>query len=257
MDHADHVALIRDGLDGAGPRWLELGAGSGAFTLALVDLLGDAARVVALDRDAAALRTLEQATAGASRRASVRTIVGDFTRPMPVEPASFDGVLMANSLHFVRDKVPVLRAAIDTLRPGGRFLIVEYGSDRGNPWVPWPIGYASWEKLAARGWPARHASHRRGAEPIPRLDVCGGQPLGRPGGSGSGDGPPTRPAPMNARPPRARPSSRARQAPRRSRGTAPMPPRGSRAPRPRTRWPCGTRAVAGRPPGRPGRCPPR
>ena len=150
MDHADHVGLIRGGLDGAGPSWLELGAGSGAFTLALLDVLGDEAQVTAIDRDAGALRKLDQATTSRFPTSAVRTIVADFTRPMPVEPASFDGVLMANSLHFVRDKAPVLRAAIDTLRPGGRFLIVEYGSDRGNPWVPWPITYASWEKLAVQ-----------------------------------------------------------------------------------------------------------
>jgi ubiquinone/menaquinone biosynthesis C-methylase UbiE len=150
MDHGDHVALIRDGLDGAGPRWLELGAGSGAFTLALLDVIGDAAEVAAIDRDAAALRKLEHAAASRFPATTVSTIVADFTRPFPVEPASFDGVLMANSLHFVRDKVPVLRAAIATLRPGGRFVVVEYGSDRGNPWVPWPIACGSWEKLAAQ-----------------------------------------------------------------------------------------------------------
>ena len=148
MDHADHVALIRGGLDGAGPRWLELGAGSGAFTLALLDVIGDAAQVDAIDRDTGALRKLEQAAAGRFPATTVSTTVADFTQPLPVEPASFDGVLMANSLHFVRDKAPVLSAAIDTLRPDGRFLIVEYGSDRGNPWVPWPIGYPSWAKLA-------------------------------------------------------------------------------------------------------------
>ena len=148
MDHADHVALIADGVADAGPRWLELGAGKGAFTLALVDLLGGAANVVALDRDQHALEQLEEA----ARRfpsARMQTLIADFTKPLAVEPASFDGVLMANSLHFVRDKEPVLRAAIDVLRPGGRFVLVEYGADRGNAWVPWPIGYGRWKQLAA------------------------------------------------------------------------------------------------------------
>lgn len=150
MDHADHVSLIRDGIDGAGAHWLELGAGTGAFTLALLDVLGDRADVVALDREAGSLRGLEDAAARRFPAAAVRSVVGDFTEPLPVEPASFDGVLMANSLHFVRDKEPVLRAAIDTLKPGGRFILVEYGSDRGNHWVPWPIGYETWAELASR-----------------------------------------------------------------------------------------------------------
>ena len=149
MEHADHVALIKDGLDSAGPRWLELGAGTGAFTLALLDLLGEGADVVALDRDAPALKRLES-SATRFPSASLRTVVADFTQPLPVEPDSFDGVLMANSLHFVRDKEHVLRAAIDAFKPGGRFLLVEYGSDRGNPWVPWPIGFETWVELAAQ-----------------------------------------------------------------------------------------------------------
>ncbi len=150
MDHDDHVSLIRDGVDGAGPHWLELGAGSGAFTLALLDVLGERADVVALDRDAGSLRKLEDAVARRFPVGSVRSVVADFAQPLPFEPASFDGVLMANSLHFVRDKEPVLRAAIDILKPGGRFLIVEYGSDRGNQWVPWPMSHATWTGVAAR-----------------------------------------------------------------------------------------------------------
>ena len=46
------------GVEGAGPRWLELGAGEGAFTLALADLLGPGANITAVDRDAGALRNL-------------------------------------------------------------------------------------------------------------------------------------------------------------------------------------------------------
>lgn len=150
MDHPDHVALIRAGVEGSGKRWLELGAGTGSFTLAVLDLLGDEADVTAIDRDAKALRRLEDHASRRFPAASVHTVVADFTRPLPVEHASFDGMLMANSLHFVRDKEPVLRAAIGALRPGGRFVLVEYGSDTGNPWVPWPVSMARWVELAER-----------------------------------------------------------------------------------------------------------
>ena len=28
------------------------------------------------------------------------------------------------------------------------FVVVEYDADRGNPWVPHPFSYGSWERLA-------------------------------------------------------------------------------------------------------------
>ena len=57
---------------------------------------------------------------------------------------------MANSLHYVRDKQPVLESVRAMLKPGGRLIIVEYGTDRGNPWVPYPFTYTQWEKIAER-----------------------------------------------------------------------------------------------------------
>jgi SAM-dependent methyltransferase len=150
VDHQDHVALIRAGVVGAGSRWLELGAGRGAFTLAIAELVGPGAAIVALDRDRRALDELAGSIRGRFPDVGVEIRVADFTRPTSLPPGPFDGVLMANSLHFVRDKLPVVVAAMDVLRPGGRFVLVEYGADRGNPWVPWPIGFATWKGLADR-----------------------------------------------------------------------------------------------------------
>ena len=56
MDHRDHVALIRAGVGEQGGRWADIGAGEGAFTLALADLLGPGGQIIAVDRDAGALR---------------------------------------------------------------------------------------------------------------------------------------------------------------------------------------------------------
>ena len=139
MNHADLVALIEEGVGERGGRWADLGAGEGAFTLALADLLGPEAHVTAVDKDAGALQSIQG-------RFEVR--VADFTRPLELH--DLDGVLMANSLHYVRDKQPVLEAVRKMLRPGGRLIIVEYGADRGNPWVPYPFTYAKWETMAAR-----------------------------------------------------------------------------------------------------------
>jgi ubiquinone/menaquinone biosynthesis C-methylase UbiE len=139
LNHGDLVALIEEGVGERGGRWADLGAGEGAFTLALADLLGPEAHITAIDKDARALQSIQG-------RFEVR--VADFTRPLELH--DLDGVLMANSLHYVRDKQPVLEAVHQMLRPGGRLIIVEYGADRGNPWVPYPFTYSKWETMAAR-----------------------------------------------------------------------------------------------------------
>jgi ubiquinone/menaquinone biosynthesis C-methylase UbiE len=165
MDHRDHVGLIRGGLEappgdlvagasdaaGAsrsspGPRWLELGAGEGAFTFALADLLGPDAEIVALDRDAPALRRLAEELPRRFPGKSLTTRVADFRDPLP--PGPFDGVLAANSLHFVTDPVEVLRRVAAVLRVGGRLIVVEYDADTGNPWVPHPFSSRTFAGIA-------------------------------------------------------------------------------------------------------------
>ena len=137
MNHADLVALLAPGVPEKGGRWADLGAGEGAFTLALADLLGPGAYIIAIDRDARALRAIGD---------GIETRVADFTRPLDLH--DLDGVVMANSLHFVRNKGPVLESVRDMLRPGGRLIVVEYSGDRGNPWVPHPFTYPTWVRLA-------------------------------------------------------------------------------------------------------------
>ncbi|HET7026889.1 MAG TPA: class I SAM-dependent methyltransferase [Candidatus Limnocylindrales bacterium] len=147
MNHADHFGLIRGGVEGAGPRGLELGAGEGAFTLALADCLGDRASIVALDRDRRALERLRDSVGARFPTVALETIRGDYRTDLPGGP--FDGVLAANSLHFTDDPVSVLRAVADRLGPDGRLVVVEYDADRGNPWVPHPFSAARFSELAA------------------------------------------------------------------------------------------------------------
>lgn len=146
MDHRDHLALIRAGVVGAGPRWLELGAGEGAFTLALADALGPGAEILAVDHDARALECARDAVTRRFPGTRIVLVVGDFTQGIPA--GDVDGVLAANSLHFVRDRRPVLDAIRVALRPGGRLVVVEYDTDRGNPWVPHPFAFATWQRNA-------------------------------------------------------------------------------------------------------------
>src|SRR6266849_7059508 len=132
VDQAELVGLLRGGIDANGGWWADLGAGEGAFTLALADLLGPGAHITAVDREAGSLRALADAMGKRFPATQLDVVRADFTRPLAL--AVLDGIVMANSLHFVRDKRPVLAQVQSMLRPGGRLIVVEYGSDRGNPW---------------------------------------------------------------------------------------------------------------------------
>jgi len=147
VDQAELVSLIRGGVDAKGGEWADLGAGEGAFTMALADLLGPGAHITAVDRDAGALRRLAAEMGRRFPATKVDTLAADFRRPLAL--SGLDGAVMANSLHFLNDKSAVLAGVKSMLRPGGHLIVVEYGSDRGNPWVPHPFTYARWERMAA------------------------------------------------------------------------------------------------------------
>jgi ubiquinone/menaquinone biosynthesis C-methylase UbiE len=144
MNHRDHVALIQDGVAGAGPSWLELGGGDGAFTLALADVLAGTARITGVDRDARALAHAAREATSRFPGTRLDARPGDFTDLTALPTGPFDGVLAANSLHFVPDRTELLAAIIEVLRPDGRLVVVEYDADRGNPWVPHPFAFATW-----------------------------------------------------------------------------------------------------------------
>lgn len=148
MEHRDHVHLLRKGIAEQGGVWADLGSGEGAFTLALADLLGPGAHIYSVDRDRSALRVQAQDMRARFPGVQVDFLNDDFTRSLAL-PA-LDGIVMANSLHFVRSKDAVLKQIRGYLRAGGRLLLVEYNTDKGNPWVPYPFSYSSWEQLAQR-----------------------------------------------------------------------------------------------------------
>ncbi len=152
MEHRDHVALLRPGVPepapGERPLWADMGAGEGAFTLALADLLGPGATIIAVDRDPEVLRTNQRAVRSQYPGVDLQTLEADLTSPFALPP--LDGVVLANSLHFVPRmfQVEAVRRVVRLLKPGGRLLLVEYDADRGNPWVPHPMAYPSWQAMA-------------------------------------------------------------------------------------------------------------
>ena len=100
VNHDDHVRLIETAIDrNRGGVWADFGAGSGAFTLAIRDIAGPDAAIVAVDRDRASLRTLratmERRFPGTRLSLLQADIADRLTLPR------LDGILAANAIHYI------------------------------------------------------------------------------------------------------------------------------------------------------------
>src|SRR5450755_615860 len=107
MDHNDHVFLLRKGVPNVGGLWADFGSGAGAFTLALADLIGPTGSIYSVDKDRNALREQERAMHSRFPDTTMSYITGDFTRRLELPP--LDGIVMANSLHFLHEKDAMLQ----------------------------------------------------------------------------------------------------------------------------------------------------
>lgn len=140
--------MLREGVQPQAGRWADLGSGQGAFTLALAELISSKGEIFSVDKNASALRVQEGMMRKRFPDVRAHYLVKDFTAPLDIPP--LDGIVIANALHFVRNKIPVIKHLQSFLKSNGRFLLVEYNTDRGNRWVPHPISYPTWEKLASQ-----------------------------------------------------------------------------------------------------------
>jgi hypothetical protein len=53
-------------------------------------------------------------------------------------------------LQLVRQYLQLSSTQSAPSQTAGRLILVEYNADRGNPWVPYPLSYPTWEELAYR-----------------------------------------------------------------------------------------------------------
>ncbi|MCC6462549.1 MAG: class I SAM-dependent methyltransferase [Saprospiraceae bacterium] len=145
MTLAEATSLLA-GAPATGPRpetWADLGCGAGLFTFALAQSLPPGSLIHAVDKEPVALQPLPN-----PKQVELRPCQFDFVQEgLPFQ--ALDGVLMANSLHFVRDKTAFLQQLAPLLRPTAQWLIVEYDTLRSNPWVPFPIDFAGLRALFA------------------------------------------------------------------------------------------------------------
>jgi trans-aconitate methyltransferase len=146
MKHEVAKNLIEEGVEQANTKqiWADLGAGNGVFTYALSTLLQEGSTLYAIDMDASRMESIR-----VWQQVVLKKIHADFVKNgWTIEP--LNGILMANALHFVKDKEPFLIKVKEKLTSDGRLIIVEYEMDHGNTWVPHPIGFNRLQELVNR-----------------------------------------------------------------------------------------------------------
>jgi ubiquinone/menaquinone biosynthesis C-methylase UbiE len=125
-----------DRLNASQPQtWFDLGCGSGLFSEALNGLLPKGSSIYAIDKEPVSFPGIE-----------IKFLQLDFVKN-PLPKVSVDGVLMANSLHYVKNKIQFLSKLKKNLLPGGVFLLVEYDMETPNHWVPYPVSFSSAQGL--------------------------------------------------------------------------------------------------------------
>lgn len=142
MKFNDSVSLINvpELFTGEPQTWADLGCGEGTFTYALDSLIPTGSSIYAVDTRPG---QFEPITAKGNQITALRkNFVFDELNLPPL-----DGIIMANSLHYVQDKQAFYPKLASMLKPGGVMLLVEYDTDEPNRWVPFPI---SWSKLKHR-----------------------------------------------------------------------------------------------------------
>lgn len=153
MDLNEAAELLEGAVSTArAAEWADFGSGDGTFTLALARLLGAGAHVIAVDRDREALRELERRAVADGSRDVISTVHGDFTKQLElhgVAEGTLDGLLFANSLHYVRDAGYVVGELAKLLRSDGRVVFVEYDQREASQWVPYPINADRLPELCA------------------------------------------------------------------------------------------------------------
>jgi trans-aconitate methyltransferase len=139
MKPGDAIELITKGISANAPqRWADLGCGSGTFTAALSSLLLPGSQIFAVDK--------QHQVFPENHQVIINFIQADFEKDM-LPLSGLDGILMANSLHFTQNKIQLIRKLETYFISNPTFLIVEYDTNSGNRWVPFPLAFQNLKDL--------------------------------------------------------------------------------------------------------------
>jgi ubiquinone/menaquinone biosynthesis C-methylase UbiE len=125
----DH--LVRELNLRPGDRVADLGAGSGAYTIALAREIGDIGQVYAVDVHREMLHTLA-GTLERQKLLNVEVLWADIEKGIPIDAYSLDAVVMSNILFQLSDIDAALSYVAKILKPEGELLIVEWSQSHGG-----------------------------------------------------------------------------------------------------------------------------
>lgn len=145
MNQAEIKKLIEKAV-GKQETWADFGSGEGAFTLVLRELGGRETKIFSLDIDESGLKSQERKILFTFPDTKIKFVHGDCTKNLKLPP--LDGLLLANSLHFIPDQTRLLADFRYYLKPGGKLVLVEYDIEGGNSFVPYPIPFEKFKLLA-------------------------------------------------------------------------------------------------------------
>ena len=120
MELSAAIHLIKKGIQESNEpqRWADLGAGDGLFTRALGSVLPVNSTIVAIDQNASSLKSIDWNF----KSVSLQIISGNFVSISWGE--GFDGILMANALHYVNAQVNFLSKLKTKVSQTGRLVII-------------------------------------------------------------------------------------------------------------------------------------
>ena len=147
MKIEEAVKLIEEAVVKKPSVWADLGAGSGTFTLALAEILGFDSIIFAVDKN---LNILRDQLKIQYNRSTIHLYEENFSQQMDFLPP-LDGIVMANSLHYIADQPSFLaRLCENHLKEGGTLVVVEYDRFEADSWVPYPLPLPYFERLASQ-----------------------------------------------------------------------------------------------------------
>lgn len=119
--------------------WLDLGCGSGIFTLALAELLPFGSTIVGVDKEKQNLP-----------KQSLNGNKIDFFRSDMLEiqfDKKIDGILIANALHYVENQTEFIEHFRELMPEKVNIVLVEYDTEIANQWVPFPVQFGKLPQL--------------------------------------------------------------------------------------------------------------